>query len=140
MITQFNHKSIFLINSAKNMQLGFQKYNRSYLIGFPNKEHAQYVRRHVSSLTKCDFKLKEKLEGTLSIVDLSISKRICINDPPSAIKEIPIEEYISYTLVNNISILFAIDIEEDKDQFNIESVLIEAPRTPDAFRKYNKLI
>jgi hypothetical protein len=130
---------VFLINSAKNMQLGFQKYNRSYLVGFPNRDNAKYVQKYVSSLTKCDFRLKEKLEGQLSIVDLSVTKKICINDLPSTIKEVPLEEYISYTLVNNISILFAIDIQETRDQFNIESVLIEAPRTIDAFKKYNKM-
>lgn len=139
LITHFNHKNVYLINSDKNMQFGFQKFNRSYLVGFPNKDNARHVKKYVSSLSKCDIRTKEKLEGKLSIVDLTITKRICINDPPYSIKEVPIEEYISYTLVNNISILFAIDIEEEQDKFTIESVLIEAPKTADIFKRYNKL-
>lgn len=139
MIMNFNYKSVYLINSHKNTQLGFHKNGRSYIIGFPSKEHATHVRKYVSSLTKCDYTLKEKVDTNINIIDLVVTKRICINDLPSSIKEVPLEEYITYTLCNNMNIIFAIDVKEMKDEFLIESILIQSAQNVDVFRRNFKI-
>lgn len=135
----FNYKSVYLINSHKNTQLGFHKNGRSYIIGFPNRDHAAHVKKYVSSLTKCDYRLKEKVDTNINIIDLTVTKRICINDLPSSIKEVPLEEYIMYTLMNNMNIIFAIDVKEEKDSFLIESILIQSAQNVDVFRKNFKI-
>lgn len=135
----FCHDRVHLINSHKNTQMGFHKDNKSYIIGFPSLQNARYVKKYTSSLSKFDIKVKEHVDAHIYIADLTITKRICINDLPSTIKEVSIEDYLSYTLANNMNIIFAIDIEESKEEFNIESVLINSPENIDTFRRYFKL-
>lgn len=135
----FVHQKVYLINSHKNTQMGFHKDNKSYIIGFPNQNNAKYVKKHTSSLSKYEIKIKEHVDEHIYIADLQITKRICINDLPSTIKEVFLEDYLSYTLANNMNIIFAIDIEESKDAFNIESILINSPQNIDTFRRHFKL-
>lgn len=124
-----------MINSHKNTQMGFHKDNQSYVIGFPSLQNAKYVKKQTSSLSKYDLNVKEHVDSNIYIVDLTITKRICINDLPSTIKEVTLEDYISYTLANNMNIIFAIDIEESKDEFTIESVLINSAQNIETFRR-----
>lgn len=138
MISFFNQK-VYLINSHKNTQMGFHKDNKSYIIGFPNLDNAKYIKKRTSSLSKYDINPKEHVDGHIYIADLQITKRICINDLPSTIKEVSLEDYLSYTLANNMNIIFAIDIEETKDTFDIESILINSPQNIDTFRRYFKV-
>ena len=137
-IMTFNYPHVYTIKSYKNTNMWFYKHDRSYIIGFPNRQHAKYVQKYVSTLTKCDFEVKEKVDTNISLIDLEITKRICINDLPSSLIEVPIEEYIGYTLNNNISIIFAVDVVEEKDKFLAESILIESPKSTEIFRKYAK--
>lgn len=137
MISFFNDR-VYLINSHKQTQMGFHKDNKSYIIGFPSLNNARYVKKQTSSLSKFDIKATEKVDSNIYIADLTITKRICINDLPSTIKEVTLEDYLSYTLANNMNIIFAIDIEESKDAFNIESILINSPQNIDTFRRHFK--
>lgn len=134
----FFHDKVYLINSHKNTQMGFYKDNKSYIVGFPNLDNAKHVRKRTSSLSKFDINVKEHVDSHIYIADLQITKRMCINDLPSSIKEVSLEDYLTYTLANNMNIIFAIDIEESKDAFNIESVLINSPQNIDTFRRHFK--
>ena len=116
------HKNIFLIRSRPdNAVLHCRHNDKTYLVGFMAKQHADAVVKTVSVSSRIEF--EDYDPKGMSI--LSIEKRININKLPCYVQERDFYEFLGSSQASNCGIAFAYGIVEDTlndTQFEVQTL------------------
>ena len=129
-----------LLNSASNAKkpsnFGFVKDGKSYVLAFPSLEHANLVKRNVSSLSRMDLQVREKNDD-VDIVRTSITKRISINESMPLVQETSITDIIHYPFTKNVGVIFNIELQhEDRELIIFDGIAIDPTNNIEIFKSH----
>ena len=101
------------ILKSKYDTMGLVHNQISYIIGFPSIVHAKAVKQFAGPRTQIymqDYKLE-----SFKMHRLHISKKININDLTCSLHTLELSEILSYPFVNNVGIVFALEIIDNRE-------------------------
>lgn len=130
--------NVYMLRCGKS-HFGFRRYNKSYVIGLPNKRVALRIRNGISNVSNaklaCDrewcaidgkgARVSEE-EPTVSIGELVIQKKaLCYSASPE-IEAHDIEDFMLYPTKRNIGIVYGLVLlAENEREFRFESLIID---------------
>ena len=119
---------------SKYDTMGLVHNQKSYVVGFPCVAHAKEVQKFVGARTKMhiyDYKLE-----SFKMQRLHISKKININDVKCSLHTLELQEILSYPFMNNVGIVFALELLDDnREEFIFDCEYFDPFYNSDVFRK-----
>lgn len=119
---------------SKYDTMGLTHNQKSYVVGFPCVAHAKEVQKFVGSRTQMyiyDYKME-----TFKMQRLHISKKININDLKCSLHTLELQEILSYPFMNNVGIVFALELLDDnREEFIFDCEYFDPFYNSEVFRK-----
>jgi hypothetical protein len=149
---------VHTLHSEHNYALGFHQAGRTYIIGFPARQHAEHVRKYASVSSKMKLTMSKGTQNIskvvkagleeLGITDINvgdivineqallfIEKRVNINKQALIMDEQPLSDFIMLPFTKNIGIVMPSEIVIDEPKRIVfEAQVINPVNNPDLFQ------
>lgn len=128
-------QQLFVLRTSTNRHVGFYKCEKSYVVTFPNIEHASLANKNISNLTMFDISPRQDLARTSHLVDLCIFKNHNIKTNICKVEETDMTSMFVMPIVDNVGVVVALDVvKDDPSELVFESILIDPFDDPKHFR------
>jgi hypothetical protein len=103
-----------MLQTQRKTRVGFQKFDKSFILAFPSKHHAVIANKHISPLTLFDIDPKQSIISSCHNVDLIVHKNTNLQTDICTIEEIDVASLFSFPIINNVGLVVGIELTVDQ--------------------------
>lgn len=127
--------NVFVVRTANKTYAGLTKYDKSYIVSFPKREHAIIMKDTIIQPSCLDVEPNHQLSKSCHVVDMKIRK----HNVPSYIgdvNEIKLSELLTFPILHNVGVIIGIDIINDiPSEMVFKSIMIDPFNSPTYFNQ-----
>jgi hypothetical protein len=110
---------IYMLQSSNKAYLGLRKHNKSYVVGFSNKDDARRIMKHVSDAHI----MYESNIDTISLGKLYITKSV--NPHKCHLEELDMNTFMEMPIKKNIGVILGCEVfKETSVLFGMSSIVV----------------
>lgn len=107
-------KSMYMLQTQRKTHVGFRKFDKSFVLAFPSKDHALIANKNISHLTLFDIEPKQSIVSNCHNVDLIVYKSMNFKTDLCTIEEIDVASLFTFPIINNVGLVIGIELMIDE--------------------------
>lgn len=107
-------QNMYMLQTQRKTRVGFRKFDKSFILAFPNEYHASIANKNISPITMFDIEPKQSIVSNCHNVDLIVYKNKNFKTDNCIIEEIDVASLFTFPIINNVGLVLAIELMVDE--------------------------